>query len=40
MLDPVLAADQQSSAEPLLNETRGRADHLLLFAFGKHHALG
>ncbi len=36
----VLAADQHRGAEPLLDEARGGADHLLFLAFGEHHPLG
>ena len=35
----ILAADQQRGAEPLLDESGRRADHLLFLAFGEHHAL-
>ena len=35
---PLLAADQQRRAEPLLHERGGGADHLLFLALGEHDA--
>ena len=38
LLHALLAADQKRGTQPLLHERGRRADHLLLFTFGKDHA--